>query len=207
MSVFAMKLALALVLAALCPGGQTAHAQTAPVNYWIPGWPLGFGGNLTEGQISNTYGNVPGFDSFDARNGGFSYLRYNFPNGWFVGSERGGLGLGMTGISQNALGNLGSLQYEGVQLGYNFQNGGGLPVKVFAGFDTLKYNTGIGNPFAPFDNTSNSLSGYSARAGIEIQPTSNLSLSLGVGVTQQPAGDINSLLLPGASPAAISGRR
>jgi len=44
--------------------------------------------------------------------------------------------------------------------------------------------------------------GYTARAGIEIQPTSNLSLSLGVGYTQQSGrldSDINSPLL-GASP-------
>jgi opacity protein-like surface antigen len=80
-----------------------------------------------------------------------------------------------------------------------------LPVTVYAGFDTLKYNTGIGSPFAPFDSTSGTLPGYSAHAGIEYQPTSNLSLSLGVGYTQQP--DINSLALPGASPFAISGRR
>ena len=49
-------------------------------------------------------------------------------------------------------------------------------------------------------------------AGIEFQPTSNLSLSLGVGYVQQsgPAridSDINSPLLPGATPLAIGGRR
>ena len=202
MSVFARSCGLALVLAALCPGERTAHAQAAPVSYWIPGWPIGFGGNPV-GQGSNTYGNFPGFTGSDIRGGGFSYPRYNFSNGWFVGGE-GGVGLSMNGITQDSA--FGSLRYEGVQFGYNFRNSGGLPVTVYAGFDTLKYNTGIGNPFAPFDNVSGTLPGYSAHAGIEFQPASNLSLSLGVGVTQQ-SGDVNSLVLPGASPLGFGARR
>jgi opacity protein-like surface antigen len=203
MSNFSSRLGLALVVVALCLGGPTAHAQTAPVSYWIPSWPLGFGGIV--GQSSNTYGNFPSFDGRDARGFGFSSQRYNFSNGWFVGSEGGGLGLSTNSFQQDgAFGS--SLSYQGVQFGYNFKNAaGGLPVTVYAGFDTLKYNTGIGSPFAPFDSTSGTLPGYSAHAGIEYQPTSNLSLSLGVGYTQQP--DINSLALPGASPFAISGRR
>ena len=203
MSVFARSCGLALVLAALCPGERTAHAQAAPVSYWIPGWPIGFGGNPV-GQGSNTYGNFPGFTGSDIRGGGFSYPRYNFSNGWFVGGEGGGMGLSMNGITQDSA--FGSLRYEGVQFGYNFRNSGGLPVTVYAGFDTLKYNTGIGNPFAPFDNVSGTLPGYSAHAGIEFQPASNLSLSLGVGVTQQ-SGDVNSLVLPGASPLGFGARR
>ena len=202
MSVFARSCGLALVLAALCLGERTAHAQAAPVSYWIPGWPIGFGGNPV-GQGSNTYGNFPGFTGSDIRGGGFSYPRYNFSNGWFVGGE-GGVGLSMNGITQDSA--FGSLRYEGVQFGYNFRNSGGLPVTVYAGFDTLKYNTGIGNPFAPFDNVSGTLPGYSAHAGIEFQPASNLSLSLGVGVTQQ-SGDVNSLVLPGASPLGFGARR
>ena len=209
MSIFAGRLGFALVLAALCLGGRTAHAQAAPVPYWTPGWPVGFGGDLTAGQGSNTYGNFPSFDGSDARRGGFSYMRYNFPNGWFVGSESRGIGLSMNGISQmGAFGNR-SLSYDGVQFGYNFKNSG-LPVTVYAGFDTLKYNTGIGGPFAPFDTQSGTLPGYSAHAGIEIQPTSNLSLSLGFGYTQLSPridSDINSLALPGASPLAVGIRR
>jgi opacity protein-like surface antigen len=208
MSIFSSRLGLALVLAALCLGGRTAHAQAAPVNYWIPGWPVGFGGNLTVGQNSNTYGNFPGFDGSDARGGGFSYMRYNFPNGWFVGGEGGGMGLSMNGINRDgAFGNLGSLYYQGVQFGYNFQNA---PLAIYAGFDTLKYNSGIGSPFAPFDTVSGTLPGYSAHAGVEFQPTPNVSLSLGFGYTQQSGridSDINSLSLPGASPFAASGRR
>ncbi len=169
---------------------------------------MGFGGNLTVDQRPNTYSNFPGFDGSDAR-GGLSYMRYNFPNGWFVGGEGGGMGLGMNGLNQvGAFGN--SLYYQGVQFGYNFKNAGGLPLTVYAGFDTLKYNTGIGSPFAPFDTTSSTLPGYSAHAGVEFQPAPNVSLSLGFGYTQQSGridSDINSLSLPGASPFAVNGRR
>ena len=210
MSIFASRLGLALVLAALCLGGRTAHAQAAPVTYWISSWPVGFGGNPSAGQSSNTYGNFPSFDGSDARGGGFSNMRYNFPNGWFVGSEGGGMGLSMNGISQDGSVRQSSLYYEGVQFGYNFKNAGGLPVTVYAGFDTLKYNSGIGGPFAPFDSMSGTLPGYSAHAGVEFQPTPNVSLSLGFGYTQQSGridSDINSLSLPGASPFAVTGRR
>lgn len=207
MSIFSGGLGLALVLAALCLGGR-AHAQAAPVTYWIPSWPIGFGGNPTVGQSSNTYGNFPSFDGSDARGGGFSTMRYNFPNGWFVGSEGGGMGLSMNGINQDgAFGS--SLYHQGVQFGYKFQNAG-LPLTVYAGFDTLKYSAGIGGPFAPFDTTSGTLPGYSAHAGVEFQPAPNVSLSLGFGYTEQSGridSDINSLSLPGASPFGVSGRR
>ncbi len=210
MSIFSSSRNLALVVAALCLGAPTAQAQTAPLTYWTPGWPLGFGDNQATGQGANTYGNFPSFDGTDARSGGFSYMRYNFPNGWFIGSQRGGVGSSLSGIRQDAaFGNFGSLTTEGMQFGYNFKDAGGLPVTVFAGFDTLKYSSGIGGPFAPFDSTSGTLPGYSAHAGVEFQPVPNLSLSLGVGYTQQSGridSDINSPALPGASPFAF-GRR
>jgi len=113
----------------------------------------------------------------------------------------------MSGFSPaGALGNIGSLDVQGVQFGYKFQNANSGPVTVFAGFDTLKYNAGINGPFAPFDS-SNTQPGYSARAGVEFQPAPNLSLSLGVGFTQQPSRldtDISSLA---ASPFSFNGRR
>ena len=165
MSVFTHRSTLALVLAALCIAGRTACAQTTAVTY--SSWPIGFNSNLTVGQNSNVYGSFAGFDGSDAR--GFSYLRANFPNGWFVGGGASGAGFGINGFSQpSAFGT--SLRYEGVQAGYNFQSLGGLPVTVYAGFDTLKYNTGIGSPFAPFDTTSGPLPGYRAHAGVEFQP-------------------------------------
>lgn len=194
---FGVATVVVLVLVAFCPGTRAAHAQAAPVTYWIPGWPIGFGGDPTVDPGSNTYGNFPGFDRSGARGGGFSPMRHHFPNGWFVGTEAGAMSLGMNGINRDgAFGR--ALHYEGVQFGYNFQNGN-LPITVHAGFNTLKYNPGIGDPFAPFDSTSSTLPGYSVNAGIEFQPTSNLSLSLGVGYTEQPSR-LNSLGLPGASP-------
>jgi hypothetical protein len=193
MSVFVKRSGLALVLAALCLG-RTAGAQTADVTY--SSWPIGFYSNLTVGQNSNIYGSFAGFDGSGAR-GGFSYMRTAFPNGWFVGGGTGGMGFGINGINQaSAFGS--SLYTEGAQVGYKFQNA---PLTVYAGFDTLKYNTGIGSPFAPFDSTSGTLPGYRAHAGVEFQAAPNLSLSLGVGYTQQPArSDIDSLVLPGAAP-------
>jgi opacity protein-like surface antigen len=179
MSIFSSRLGLAFVLATLCLGGRTAHAQAAPVPYWIPNW-VGFGGNPTVGQSLNTYGNFASFD------GSVAPTRYNFPNGLFVGGEGGGLGLTMNGINQNAaFGNFGSLYYQGVQFGYNFPIAGGLPLTVYAGFDTVKYNTGFGGPIAPFDTLSGTLPGYSAHAGVEFKPTPNVSLSFGFGYTQQ----------------------
>jgi hypothetical protein len=180
------------------------------VPYWTPGWPLGFSDDLTAGQDTNTYGDFPGFAAGDAAGGGFSYVRQNFPNGWFVGSQRGGMGLGVSGIDRAAaLGNFGSLYTESVQFGYRFKSANGMPLTVYAGFDTLKYNTGIGDPHSPFNSMSGTLPGYSAHAGIEFQPAPNLSLSLGVGFSQHPGridSDINSPLLSGASPFAFGGR-
>jgi hypothetical protein len=58
-------------------------------------------------------------------------VRYNFPNGWFSAANAGGMGLSMNGISQGgAFGNNGSLYYEGVQFGDNFQSAGRLPLMV-----------------------------------------------------------------------------
>jgi opacity protein-like surface antigen len=179
MLIFAARLGLAFALALLCLGGRTAHGQAAPVPYWIPSWPFGFGGNLTAGQSSNTYGSFLGFDSTDARG-----MRYNLPNGWFAVPEGGGMGL--SGISQyGAFDNFRSLSYQGAQFGYNFKSAGGLPFTVYAGVDTLKYDTGIGGRIAPFD-TSSTQSGYRAHTGVEFQPAPNVSLSLGLGYTQLP---------------------
>jgi hypothetical protein len=197
MSVFVIRSGLALVLAVLCLGGRTACAQTAAATY--SSWPIGFRSNLTIGQNSNIYGSFADFDGIDTR-GGFSYRRTLFPNGWFVGGGTGA-GFGMNGIAQaSAFGS--SLTTEGAEVGYKFQNA---PLTVYAGFDTLKYNTGIGSPFAPFDTTSGTLPGYRARAGIEFQPAPNVSLSLDLGYTQAPArSDFDSLVVPGA---AAFGRR
>jgi opacity protein-like surface antigen len=201
MSVLVSRSGLGLVLAVLCVAGRTACAQTTDVTY--SSWPIGFYSNLTVGQGSNIYGSniygsFAGFDGSNAR-AGFSAVRAAVPNGWFVGS--GAMNLPINGFQAGAFGS--SLRSEGVQAGYNFQNLGGMPVTFFAGFDTLKYNTGIGSPLAPFDTVSGTLPGYRAHAGVEFQPAPNLSLSLGVGYTQTPSrldSDLNALGVPGASP-------
>ena len=205
---FSRRFSLELIVAMLCLGARAAHAQASPVNYWIPGWPMGFSG--TAGESPDAYGSFPSFDFRDLGNGS-SYARYNFSNGFFVGSQRNAMGL--SSFTQSAFGSFGSVYSEGVQFGYSLKNGGGPPVTFYAGFDTLKYNTGIGSSaFAPFDSKSGTLPISSVNAGIEFQATSNLSLSFGVGYVQQsgPAridSDINSPLLPGATPLAIGGRR
>ena len=187
----------------LCLGAPAAHAQTSPVNYWIPGWPMGFSSAAGEG--ANAYGNFPSFDFRDVGTGS-AYARYNFSNGFFVGSQRNAMGF--SGLSQSAFGGFGSLYSEGVQFGYNLGSGGGSPVTLFGGIDTLKYNSGIGGPFAPFDSKSGTLPGFRAHAGLEFQPAPNLSLSLGVGFSQQ-SGNLDSEInsLPGASSIIPSGRR
>ena len=190
------RLGLVFVVAALCLGGRTVHAQAAPMSYWTPGW-LGFGGNLDAEQGANTQGSSAGFDGTGA--GGFS-SRYNFSNGWFVGSERGSMGFSGIGSA----GAFGSLQTEGVQFGYTFKN---TAVSVYGGLDTLKYNPGIGGAFSPFDSAS-STAGYGMHAGVEFKPTSNLSLSLGFGYTQQSGRldtDSKSPSLSNASQADLVG--
>ncbi|UPK33604.1 porin family protein [Bradyrhizobium sp. 186] len=180
----------ATLFAVLCLGGAPVHAQVSPLRYWIPGGPFALSGSA--GQSSETYGNFPSFTADG---------RQNFQSGFFVGSERGNAG--SNGISQGgASGNFSALSYESTQLGYNYKTAGGLPVTFFAGFDTLKYVNGIGSSLAPL--TSGTSPGYGAFAGVEFKPTSNLSLSFGVGYTQQQSGrmdsDINSSMLPGESP-------
>ena len=189
---FASKLGLVVAFAALCLGGRTAHAQAAPVQYWLPSSSFGFGGSL-EGS------------SGDAQGGS----RTNFPNGWFIANTQSSFA--MSGFNRAAaFGNFSSLATEGVQFGYNFKNS---PVSIYTGFDTLKYNTGLGTSasgaFAAFDRSATAPGTFSANAGIEFRPTSNLSLSLGASFSQQSSGavdsDINSPLLPGQTPLAIGG--
>jgi hypothetical protein len=194
MSILVRSLALIFVLAALCPAARTAHAQATAVPYSMANWPIGFGGSLSGDQ-----------DADGVTRDGAS--RYNFSNGMFIGSRSAtAFGINQAG----AYGNLGSFSYEGMKFGYDFKNA---PLTVFGGLDTFKYNVGPGpsSPFAAFENTSGTVPGYGVNAGVEFRPTSNLSLSLGVGYVDQSAGrldsDIRSPLLPGQTPLGIGGRR
>ena len=192
-------------LAALSLGGHAAHAQEGPVPYWASGWSSGFRGgqsaDLGANELgANAYGNAAGFAG-----GGEPFSRYNFSNGWFVGSDRAGVGPGFNRFNQiGAFGGGSAFSYEGVKFGYDFKNA---PVSVYAGFDTLKYNAGPGGPFAQFDSTTSNLSGYSAHAGVEFRPTSNLSLSLGASFQQSGPVEGNSLSLPGAPAIGLVPRR
>ncbi len=198
------RLCFVVAVAMLSAGGRV-HAQAVnPLTYWTPGWPVGFGSDAS----ANTYGNFPSFDTRDSR--GFGATRYNFGNGFFVGNSRTEL-LGMGGVATNAaFGNFGSLTSEGSQFGYSFKGANGMPVSLYAGFETLKYNNGFGgsSPFAAFDPQSGNLPVYNARAGIEFRPTANTSLSLGFGY-QQNSGAVSSenALPPGANPFTQGVRR
>ena len=202
MSVF--RLAFVVAFAMLCVG-ERVHAQGAnPLTYWTPGWPVGFASDPGAG----TYGNFPSFDTRDSR--GFGATRFNFGNGFFVGSSRTEI-LGVSGITTNAaFGNFGSLTSEGSQVGYSFKGVNGMPVSLYAGFETLKYNNGFGSgsPFAAFDSQSGNLPVYNAQAGIEFKPTANTSLSFGMGyVGNSGAVGSESALPPGANPFTQGVRR
>lgn len=188
---FASKFGFIVAVAALCLGGRAAHAQAAPVQYWLPSSSFGFGGSL-EGSGGDAQG----------------ASRTNYPNGWFVANTQGSL----SGFNRlGAFGNFSSLSTEGVQFGYNFKNA---PLSIYSGFDTLKYNTAPGtsgsSAFAAFDWSASAPGAFAANAGIEFRPSSNLSLSLGASFSQQTSGavdsDINSALLPGQSPMFVGGR-
>jgi len=188
--------ALATLCAVLCFAGAPLHAQVAPLQYWIPGGAFGYGGN------TESHSNFPGFNTGAANTG------YDFRPGFFVGSQRGNLGL--SGFSHvGPASNFSALSYDSTQFGYNLKTAGGSPVTFFAGIDTLKYGNGIGSSVAPL--TSAAGPGYGAFGGVEFKPTSNLSLSFGAGFTQRDSSrmdsDIRSDMLPGESPALGQLRR
>ena len=172
------------------------------MSYWSPNW-IGFGGTPGIDQDPNASGTFEG--------PGYSRTRFNFPNGMFVGNTSSSISSAFSGINQASMfGSYGSLSYESTQFGYKFGGAGSMPVTLFGGLDTVKYNSGFsGSPFAAFDSKSGTVPGYRANAGIEFQPAPNLSLSLGFGYVQQQSGavdsDINSV--PGVSSIIPSGRR
>ena len=194
---------MATGLAALCLGAPMAHAQSSSVPYsWASGWSSGFGGNLGAAESATVNGESAGFANNSAGVGAF-VQRYSFSSNSFIGGGIGTGGLGLSGLGQSAAFGS-SYSYDGATVGYNFKNS---PISIYAGFDTAKYNPGLGaNPFSPFDTTSNGTPSYTARAGVEFKPTSNLSLSVGASFTQ--AGSDNGInnnsaaIVPGVSPFA-----
>nr|WP_184259738.1 hypothetical protein [Rhodopseudomonas rhenobacensis] len=201
MSILAKTCARAIALAALCLSASAADAQVAPVRYWLPGGMFGFGGGAADTGGAETYSNFPSFDAVAAADA--TDWRDKVPTGPFVRGQSGSLNL--SGLGQtSAFGNFGTLNYDSAQFGYAFKGVGGLPVKVFAGVDSLKYDSDVLRPLTPLTSDPGAPAAYSANVGFEIQPAPNLSLSLGAGYTQQQTGrldsDINSRLLPGESP-------
>lgn len=199
---FAAKTGFALAAAMLCLSGQAATAQVAPISYWIPGGLFGFGGAV--GGSAPTYGDFPGFDA-DAseQRSGFSFRSYDFQVNSFAGGY-GWNGLGGAG----SYGNFSALAREGAQLNYDFKGVGNLPMTFTAGVDTLKYKPDVFNALT--GSGTESTAAYGVHAGVEVRPTSNLSLSVSAGYVQ-PNGrvdsDIRSSLLPGESPMFAGGRR
>jgi hypothetical protein len=152
--------AVAWALATLCLGTPAAQAQTYPLSYWTTAWPAGFGSSVTAGQNFSAFDSLSAFDG--TASASFS-SRFDLPNGWFVGSERGAAAFGGLGSSWS---NLSALSYEGTQVGYNFKNGN-VPLSIYAGFDTLKYNNNFATPLPGFDSTSSPNSpGYQCRRAI-----------------------------------------
>ena len=153
----------------LCLGAPAAHAQgTSPVGLLDSGLADGFQRRGGRGRECLRH-----FSElrFPRPRKWLGLARYNFSNGFFVGSQRNTMGFG--GLSQSAFGGFGSVYSEGMQFGYSLKNGGGATVTFFAGVDTLKYNSGIGsNAFAPFDSKSGTLP-VSSAYGVEFQPRTN----------------------------------
>ncbi|MEO6382777.1 MAG: hypothetical protein ABIO35_12445 [Nitrobacter sp.] len=201
MPTFSAKCGLAIIAAVLCLSAPVAHAQAEPVRYWIPFGPFGFG-NAAQATSAAAYSNFPSFAG-DSDASGFSFRSYSAPASSLTG------GLGWNGAGR--FGGFGSLSYESTQFGYNFKGTGNLPVTMFGGVDTLKYNPDAFSAITSFSpNATGTPPAYGIHAGVEIRPTSNLSLSLSAGYTQFQSGladsDIRSPLLPGDS-AAFGGRR
>jgi hypothetical protein len=210
MSRFAASCSLAVAATIWCLAAQAAEAQVAPIRYWIPGGPFGFGGGATQSWSALSWGDVPSFTAEDnsGEDGpptGFVARSYSYPVNAF------GAGLGWGGLGgAGAFGNFGALASEGAQYGYSFKGVGGLPVTMFGGVDTLKYQPDVFTSLTSPGFASSNTAATAVHAGIEIRPTSNLSLSLSAGYTQSGGAvdsDIRSNLLPGESPMFSGGRR
>jgi hypothetical protein len=197
MSTFSNKYGLVLA-AVLCVSWSAARAQGEPVKYWIPFGPFGFGGEAAS-VGAPTYGNVPGFDLEQTDKSGFFVRSYSAPAGSFAGFGWNGIG--------GAFGNFGALSYDSTQVGYSFKGAGNMPVTVFGGVDSLKFGPDAFNAITSLNPGAGATAASGFHAGVEIRPTSNLSVSFSAGYTQPQSGiadgDISSSLLP----RELGGRR
>lgn len=208
MSTFSGKLGLAIVVAVLGLGQPAAQAQSEPVRYWIPFGPFGFGGGTAETTTMDTYSDVPASNSPASSFGsdgqsGFVFRNEVIPinaltSGFVLNGPRGA----------TAFSSLDSLSYERSRFGYNFKGVGDLPMTVFGGVDILKHNPDVFSAVTSFGPNAGTAAAYGVHAGIEVRPTSNISLSFSAGFTQQQTGtadggDLASSLLP----RELGGRR
>lgn len=198
MSTFSTKCSL-VIAAALCLSWSAANAQGEPVKYWIPFGPFGYGGGAVDTASAETYANFPSFDAGQTDKSGFVFRSYSAPVSSLTGFGFGGIS------GPSAFGS--SLSYERSQFGYNFKGVGDMPMTLFGGVDTLKYSPDAFNTITSFRPSDSTPPAYGVHAGVEIRPTSNLSLSFSAGYTQFQSGlgdgDISSSLLP----RELGGRR
>ncbi|WP_022722482.1 hypothetical protein [Rhodopseudomonas sp. B29] len=190
----------------------------APLRYWVPGGPFGFGGGAAE-NWSAGWSDVPGFAALssvdeDGIRTGFVARSYSAPvNAFSSGLGYGGLGYGALGWGglggPGGFGNFATLTSEGSQYGYSFKGGGGL-VTLFGGVDQLKYQPDVFSSLTSPGFTSGNTAATVVHGGVEFKPSSNVSLSFSAGYAQGAGpvdSDIRSSLLPGESPMFSGGRR
>ena len=148
---------------------SVARAEGDPVKYWIPFGPFGYGGGTADTANMETYGSAPAFDAAETGKSGFVFRSYSAPVSSLTGFGFGGI------VGPTAFGS--SLSYERSQFGYNFKGVGDMPMTLFGSVDTLKYNPDVFSNIMSFSPNSGPAPAYGVHAGVEIRPTSNLSLS------------------------------
>lgn len=159
-------LALAAVLFLTAPAAQ---AQVAPIRYWIPGGPFGFGGDTT----TQHWGSAPDEDGFRK---GFSFSSYSIPVNSFTGGFAASAFTGGSGLSS-----------DGAQYAYSFKSIGDTPVTFFGGVSSLRTTPDVFTSLVTPGFERSSTLATSINAGIEFKPTSNISLSLSAGYVQPSA--------------------
>lgn len=168
-----------------------AQAQVAPIPYWSPGGPFGFGGNVT----TQYWGSAPDDDGFRK---GFSFSSYSTPASSFTGAFGASAFTGGSGLSS-----------DGAQYAYSFKSLGDTPVTFFGGVSSLRTTPDVFTSLMTPGFERSSTLATSINAGVEFKPTSNISLSLSAGFVQPSAtfdNDVRSQL-PSAQNPGFLGRR
>lgn len=157
------KSGLALA-AALYLMTAAAQAQVAPIQYWIPGGPFGFGGDITTQYL----GSAPDEDGFRK---GLSFSSYSMPVNSFANSFTWG-GLGTSAFTGSGLSS------AGAQYAYSFKGVGDTPVTLFGGVSSLRTSPDVFTSLVSPELAQSNTLATGFNAGVEFKPTSNISLSL-----------------------------